>query len=198
MPASAPLSVSVTSRTSSSLPTHIATMSASSAASAGVGAARPPFRATQASAFAAVRLYTTTSWPAFARCRAIGAPIVPIPRNATLLMTGESARSLALGRSRVPVSQCRDGSVGGHHLESPRVGSARSHRRRRRTPRRIARRRAAAGDPTITDDRAGAGRSGCGSRGPASTTRTHGSCIGEPRVWRSSRRMPSVRRATPS
>ncbi len=56
IPAIAPCGPSVTSRTSLSLPTHSATMSASSAASNGVGTAAPPFSATHANAFDAVRL----------------------------------------------------------------------------------------------------------------------------------------------
>ena len=38
-------------------------------------------------AFAAVRLYTVTSWPPFlTRCPAMGKPITPRPRKATLAM----------------------------------------------------------------------------------------------------------------
>ena len=56
IPANAPLAPSVTERRSSSLPTQAKTSSAPRAASAGVDALLPPWRATHSAAFAAVRL----------------------------------------------------------------------------------------------------------------------------------------------
>jgi len=56
MPASAPSAPFATARTSSSLPTHIMTISAPRAASAGVRAVRPRYSLRHASAFAGVRL----------------------------------------------------------------------------------------------------------------------------------------------
>src|SRR5206468_8211269 len=58
-----------------------------SAAAFGVGAVRPPNFSAHCFDLAAVRLYTVTSWPPFfARCPAIGKPITPRPRKATLAM----------------------------------------------------------------------------------------------------------------
>src|SRR5262249_25792139 len=86
MPAKAPLSPSTTARRCSSLPTQQNTISRPAAASLGVRAADPLCFWVQASALAKVRLYTTTSWPLAARCPAIGKPITPSPKNATLAM----------------------------------------------------------------------------------------------------------------
>jgi DNA polymerase-3 subunit epsilon len=49
-------------------------MSAPITASAGVSRRAPPYSRHQTSAFEAVRLHTVTSWPALARCPAIGDP----------------------------------------------------------------------------------------------------------------------------
>src|SRR5262249_56163145 len=60
------------------------TKSCPSAAVLGVGADFPPCCLTHCSDFAAVRLYTVTSWPPlFFKCPAMGYPITPRPRNAT-------------------------------------------------------------------------------------------------------------------
>src|SRR5450432_3505605 len=84
--ARAPPAPSATARTSASLPTHMRTMSAPAAAAAGEPADPPPFFSTHCAAFAAVRLYTVTAWPARARCPAIGEPMTPSPRNEILLL----------------------------------------------------------------------------------------------------------------
>src|SRR6476646_3284502 len=87
MPANAPLSPSVTARRSLSLPTQHMTKSWPSAAACGVGAARPPNFSVHVFALAGVLLNTVTSWPPFlTRCPAMGKPITPRPRKATLAM----------------------------------------------------------------------------------------------------------------
>src|SRR6476620_5121909 len=87
MPAKAPSAPRVTARRSLSLPTQHITKSWPCAAAFGVGAARPPNFSVHCLAFAAVRLYTVTSWPPFlTRCPAIGKPITPRPIKATLAM----------------------------------------------------------------------------------------------------------------
>src|SRR5258705_8813291 len=87
MPAKAPLSPSVTARRSLSLPTQHMTKSWPSAAACGVGGARPPNFSVQVFALAGVLLNTVTSWPPFlTRCPAMGKPITPRPRKATLAM----------------------------------------------------------------------------------------------------------------
>src|SRR3984957_19910992 len=56
-----------------------------SAAAFGVGAVLPPNFSAHALALAAERLYTVTSWPPLAtRCPAMGKPMTPRPRKATL------------------------------------------------------------------------------------------------------------------
>ena len=90
MPANAPSAPSVTARRSSSLPTQQKTMSAPRAASRGVAACAwfwppaPAYSAHQAIDLVAVRLYTVTWCPARARWPAMGEPITPRPRKATL------------------------------------------------------------------------------------------------------------------
>src|SRR6266852_5851999 len=87
MPAKAPSAPSVTARRSLSLPTQHITKSCPSAAAFGVGAVLPPNFSAQALDLASVRLKTVTSWPPFfTRCPAIGKPITPRPRKATLAM----------------------------------------------------------------------------------------------------------------
>src|SRR6266568_8184343 len=87
MPAKAPLATSVIARRSLSLPTQAMTKSWPSAAACGVGAVRPPNFSAHAFALAGVLLTTVTSWPPFlARCPAMGKPITPRPRKATLAM----------------------------------------------------------------------------------------------------------------
>src|SRR5438445_12125135 len=87
MPAKAPLAPSVIARRSLSLPTQAITKSWPSAAACGVGAARPPNFSVHAFALAGVLLNTVTSWPPFlTRCPAMGKPITPRPRKATLAM----------------------------------------------------------------------------------------------------------------
>src|SRR5262245_52013112 len=82
----APFGPNVTSRRSGSSPTQQSTISAPSAAFAGVSAERPLCLATQFSALARLRLYTVTSCPPrVARCPAMGKPITPSPMNASLL-----------------------------------------------------------------------------------------------------------------
>ena len=77
-------------RTSSSLPTHSTSTSAPRAASAAVSPRRPPWTSTHRRAFSGLRLKTDTSWPALARCPAIGKPITPRPANATFILLSSS------------------------------------------------------------------------------------------------------------
>src|SRR5262249_31445856 len=100
-------------RTSSSLPTHISTISASATAAVGVAADFPPCFSTHRVAVAGVRLYTVTVCPVRARWPAIGKPITPSPRNASSLplilppesRNGRSARGERGARS---VDGCLD------------------------------------------------------------------------------------------
>src|SRR5450755_4831999 len=97
MPAKAPSAPSVTARKSLSLPTQHITKSWPSAAAFGVGAVLPPNFSAQALALAALRLYTVTSCPPFfTRCPAMGKPITPRPRKATLAMCAALGVSPAL------------------------------------------------------------------------------------------------------
>src|SRR6266705_3805615 len=92
----APFGPSVTSRRSGSSPTQENTISASSAAFAGVSAKRPLCLEVHASALARLRLYTVTSCPPRAtRCPAIGNPITPRPMNSILLTAPPVTRCLA-------------------------------------------------------------------------------------------------------
>src|SRR3981189_2928732 len=87
MPAKAPSAPSVIARRSLSLPTQHMTKSWPSAAAFGVGAVFPPNFSAHALALAGVLLNTVTSWPPFfTRCPAMGKPITPRPRKATLAM----------------------------------------------------------------------------------------------------------------
>src|ERR1700761_6566224 len=87
MPAKAPSAPSVTARRSLSLPTQHITKSCPCAAALGVTAVLPPNFSAHALALVAVRLKPVTSWPPFfTRCPAIGKPITPRPRKATLAM----------------------------------------------------------------------------------------------------------------
>src|SRR5580765_3860254 len=87
IPAKAPSGPIVTARRSLSLPTQHITKSWPSAAAFGVAAVLPPNLLAHSAAFAPVRLYTVTSWPPFfTRCPAMGKPMTPRPRKATLAM----------------------------------------------------------------------------------------------------------------
>src|SRR6185312_13990147 len=98
MPAKAPSGPMVTARKSLSLPTQHITKSWPSAAALGVAAVLPPNFSAHCFALAAVRLYTVTSWPPFfTRCPAMGKPMTPRPRNATLAI---SANLLVLRRRK--------------------------------------------------------------------------------------------------
>src|SRR5215472_16353904 len=111
MPWKAPLDPSVTSRRSWSLPTQHMTKSWPSAAALGVGALRPPYCATHFSAFAAVRLYTVTSWaPLFLRCPATGYPMTPRPRKATFAILSSLEHCHATARVPICRSDC-DGAA---------------------------------------------------------------------------------------
>src|ERR1700688_2307305 len=106
MPAKAPSAPSVTARRSLSLPTQHITKSCPSAAAFGVGAVLPPNFSAQALDLAPVRLKTVTSWPPFfTRCPAIGKPITPRPRKATLAMC--ATLFLTLGAAGIePAGPC--------------------------------------------------------------------------------------------
>src|ERR1700692_636422 len=87
MPANAPLAPIVIARRSWSLPTQAMTKPRPAAAACGVGAVCPPNFSAHAFALAGVRLNTVTSWPPLVtRCPAMGKPITPRPRKATLAM----------------------------------------------------------------------------------------------------------------
>src|SRR5204863_1728435 len=78
---------SVIARRSLSLPTQAMTKSWPSAAAFGVAAVLPPNFSAQALALAGVLLKTVTSWPPLTtRCPAMGKPMTPRPRKATLAM----------------------------------------------------------------------------------------------------------------
>src|ERR1700744_753800 len=96
-PANAPSGPIVTARRSLSLPTQHITKSWPSAAAFGVAAVLPPNLSAHSFALAAVRLYTVTSWPPFfTRCPAMGKPITPRPRNATLAISATLSVSLSV------------------------------------------------------------------------------------------------------
>ena len=63
----------------------VTTASAPRTASAGVSTGVTPASA-RARAFSAVRFHARTSRPAVTQLRAIGAPMMPVPRNATVVM----------------------------------------------------------------------------------------------------------------
>src|SRR5262245_50754086 len=119
MPAKAPSAPIVTERRSLSLPTQHITKSWPSAAAFGVAAVRPPNLSAHSFALAPVRLYTVTSWPPFfTRCPAMGKPITPRPRKATLAMCDTLEFSQAtLGRP--------DGVFGGAAPYKLRMGGQR-------------------------------------------------------------------------
>ncbi len=88
--ATTPSGPSRTSRTTSGVASIVITASAPAAASAGESATRAA--PSIASARARVRFHTVTAWPASIRRVAIGAPIAPSPRNASLATASLSAR----------------------------------------------------------------------------------------------------------
>src|SRR6202022_3353948 len=103
-------------RRSLSLPTQAMTRSWPSAAACGVGAVRPPNFSAHAFALAGVRLNTVTSWPPFVtRCPAMGKPITPRPRKATLAMFTNLGVLPALSNSR---SVLEEGGGAGSVLET--------------------------------------------------------------------------------
>ena len=95
--ASAPSLPSQTAREAASSASMLMMIEAPFAASAGVDARRAP-ASTNACAFAAVRLYTTTENPAFSRFAAMPPPIVPSPSIATVSAM-KSSSSFALRRA---------------------------------------------------------------------------------------------------
>src|SRR3954452_2540979 len=77
----------------------VITNSASRTASAGVSARSAPSAASTL-ALSGVRFHTRTGKPAFSRLRAIGAPMMPVPRTATrsaILVRAQAGRSLHVG-----------------------------------------------------------------------------------------------------
>src|ERR1700716_729568 len=97
MPANAPLGPIVIARRSLSLPTQAMTKSWPSAAACGVGAVFPLNFPAHACALAGERLNTVTSCPPFfTRCPAMGKPMTPRPRKATLAMFANLGVSPAL------------------------------------------------------------------------------------------------------
>src|SRR5207244_7809813 len=118
MPAKAPSGPIVTARRSLSLPTQHITKSWPSAAAFGVAAVLPPNFSAHCFDLAAVRLYTVTSWPPFfTRCPAMGKPMTPRPRNATLAI---SATLLGLRRCKWTGGYRR----GPHHTPCAGEGNA--------------------------------------------------------------------------
>ena len=83
MAASAPPS-SIAAATASPSASTVTTTSAPATASSGEPATWTP---STASAFSRVRFHTRTSWPAAAVLRAIGAPMIPVPRKAIICPT---------------------------------------------------------------------------------------------------------------
>ena len=77
---SAPSLPKITCSTASVSETQSHTTSAPCAAAAGVGAIAAP-----STILPGVRFHTVTSWPAFTRFVAIAWPMIPNPRNATLM-----------------------------------------------------------------------------------------------------------------
>ena len=75
-----------TARTSASCPTHIMTKSAPETADSTLAQAVPLYIASQRFVTASVRFHTETSCPAATKCPAIGYPMTPNPKKATLLM----------------------------------------------------------------------------------------------------------------
>src|SRR6202012_671447 len=125
-PANAPSGPIVTARRSLSLPTQHITKSWPSAAAFGVAAVLPPNLSAHSFALAAVRLYTVTSWPPFfTRCPAMGKPITPRPRNATLAISATLSVSLSVTLGGGPaLSLGRRGyRKGSHHTPCAKEGN---------------------------------------------------------------------------
>jgi hypothetical protein len=87
-PAATPSSPRRSARTWAPSTTMVNTASTPAAASAGLAATVAPCSAANASARSRVRLKTVRSWPARRRLAAIGAPMMPSPRNPTRAMAG--------------------------------------------------------------------------------------------------------------
>jgi hypothetical protein len=81
------------------------------ATSAGLSATSAPPSAASSSAFRRVRLWSTSSWPARTRLRAIGPPMIPSPTKPTL-----SGISVALGDdgAHVPLHTAFEGIIAQH------------------------------------------------------------------------------------
>jgi hypothetical protein len=127
-----PSSPSRTALTSGVSLTQVTTTSAPVAASRGEAARAAPFSATGCS-LSLVRLCTTRGKPAFRMCIAMGAPMVPIPINATFIGNllgfggGISPGMRWLEKSAFPLDGDARASV--THPESPAIsGKAVSHR----------------------------------------------------------------------
>jgi hypothetical protein len=84
----------ITARTAAVSVSMVITNAASRTASAGVSARSAP-SAASTRALSGVRFHTRTWKPAFSRLRAIGAPMIPVPRTATRSAISRS-RYLAL------------------------------------------------------------------------------------------------------
>jgi hypothetical protein len=94
---SAPAGPVIACATAAPSASMVISTSAPSAAAAGWGAWHAPW-ATSASALAGVRFHTRTAYPARSRLRAMGAPIVPVPRTASVVI------ARAPGSARRPAS----------------------------------------------------------------------------------------------
>jgi hypothetical protein len=77
---------SMTSSTAAPSPSIVSTTSAPAAAAAGESATSTPSCAS-GSAFSRVRFHARTVMPALAMLRANGAPMMPVPRTATVVTT---------------------------------------------------------------------------------------------------------------
>src|SRR5262249_51249612 len=111
MPGVAPCDPTGAWRSLLSVPTQHMTKSWPSAAALGVAALRPPYCPTHFCAFAAVRLYTVTSWPPlFLRCPAMGYPMTPRPRKATFAILSSLDHCHATARVPICRSDC-DGAA---------------------------------------------------------------------------------------
>ena len=99
MPAATPSGPSTTECTAIGSASIMTTASAPRAASAGDAASRAP-ASTSGCARPGERFHTASAWPRARMFAAIGAPMVPSPRNATFI-----ARSASVMRAIYPMSR---------------------------------------------------------------------------------------------
>ena len=95
-PSIAPSASSATASTAGASASIVTTTSAPATASATLPATVTPCSAS-GSAFSRERFQALTSWPAAARLRAIGAPMIPVPRTATRISSAGGPRCRRAG-----------------------------------------------------------------------------------------------------